>query len=81
MVEVLSSGDMKIEGKQEIQINNEKQTIILTGIIRPQDIRADNTILSTFVSDAQIKYEGHGPLAKKQRQGFLSKILKLDWLF
>ncbi len=79
IVDILPGGNYKIEGTQLLTINNEKQVITLTGIVRPQDISGNNTVLSNFVADAQIKYEGKGPLARKQKGGFLFKMI--DWLF
>lgn len=79
IVDILPGGNFKIEGTQLLTINNEKQVITFTGIVRPQDITANNTVLSNFVADAQIKYEGKGPLARKQKGGFFFKLI--DWLF
>ena len=68
---------MVITGTQTIKQNNEEQKITITGIVRPDDIAADNTVLSTYVADAQIKIDGKGPVANKQRQGILSQILNI----
>lgn len=79
IVDILPGGNYKVEGTQVITINNEKQLITLSGIIRPQDIGPGNTVSSNSVADAQIKYEGKGPLARKQKGGLLFKLI--DWLF
>ncbi len=79
IVDILPDGNYKVEGTQVITINNEKQLITLSGIIRPQDIGPGNTVSSNSVADAQIKYEGKGPLARKQKGGLLFKLI--DWLF
>jgi flagellar L-ring protein precursor FlgH len=75
IVEILPNGNFKIEGKQELKINRETQKIILTGIIRPIDISSNNTILSNYVADAKIIYEGSGILARKNKLGIISRIL------
>ena len=75
VTEVKPNGSMVITGTQTIKQNNEEQKITITGIVRPDDIAADNTVLSTYVADAQIKIDGKGPVANKQRQGILSQIL------
>ena len=77
VTEVKPNGSMVITGTQTIKQNNEEQKITITGIVRPDDIAADNTVLSTYVADAQIKIDGKGPVANKQRQGILSKILNI----
>ncbi|MEI7639964.1 MAG: flagellar basal body L-ring protein FlgH [bacterium] len=75
---VLSNNNLVIRGVKVIQINDEKQNLVITGTIRPEDISADNTILSTFVADANIQYEGKGPIGEKTSPGILTRIL--DWI-
>ncbi len=78
IVEILPNGNFRIQGKRTIKINEEKQIISIEGIIRPLDITRNNTVYSTYIADAQIKYEGEGPLRDNQRPGILSQIL--SWL-
>jgi flagellar L-ring protein precursor FlgH len=78
VVSVLSNGNLYIEGRRTIQVNEDKQHIYLSGIIRPRDVGPNNLIASSAISDAQIRYEGRGPLAEKNRQGVFTRIL--DWL-
>jgi flagellar L-ring protein precursor FlgH len=79
IVEKLPGGNLRIEAKREIKINREKQNVTLSGIIRPEDISAFNTILSTQIADAQIKYTGKGVLGDTQGQGWFVRLL--DWLW
>lgn len=72
--EVLENGNFEIAGDKNIKINDETQAIKLTGIIRPSDIKADNTIESELVSDPEIEYEGKGIIGDKQDRGIISKI-------
>ncbi len=69
VVEVLPYGMMRIEGSQGLVINNEKQNIVISGLVRQEDISADNTVLSTHVGCAEIRYEG--VLDEKQKTGLL----------
>lgn len=78
VVNVLPNGNLFIEGRRTVQVNDEKQNIVLSGIIRPRDVSPNNMIMSSAISDAQIKYEGKGPLSEKARAGVFSRIL--DWL-
>ena len=73
-----ANGDLHIKGAQEIEVNNERQWIALEGTVRPQDIQSDNTVTSTRVSDAKIKYTGKGLLSEKERPGILTRFL--TWL-
>jgi flagellar L-ring protein precursor FlgH len=75
---VLSNGNLSIKGTKVIQINDEKQNLVISGTIRPEDISADNTILSMSVADAMIEYEGKGPIGEKTSPGVITRIL--DWL-
>jgi flagellar L-ring protein precursor FlgH len=74
VIDVKPNGNLVISGTQTIKQNNEEQKITVSGEIRPEDITVDNTVLSTYVANAQIKIDGKGPLSSKQRQGILSQI-------
>jgi len=75
---VLSNGLLQVRGSKVIMVNDEKQNLVLCGTVRQQDINADNTVLSTYVADAQIEFEGYGPIGEKTSPGILTRIL--DWL-
>ena len=79
IVEVLHNGDFRIEGTRMININGEKQLIEITGVCRGRDIMPDNTILSTYISEAQIAYNGSGMVNDASEPGVVTKIL--NWLF
>ncbi len=81
VVKVLPNGHLAINGKREIRVNNETQYITLSGIIRPDDIGPTNEISSTYMADARIVYSGSGPLADKQRPGWLGKVIDYVWPF
>lgn len=75
VLEVKPNGDLVISGTQSIKQNGEEQKITISGIARQVDISPDNTILSTYIGNAQIKIDGNGPITKKQRQGIISQLL------
>ncbi len=77
--EVLPNGNLKVEGTRTVGVNGEKEKIVLTGIVRPEDVSAENTVPSTAIAQAEIHYEGKGPVGNKQHEGLLTKLLK--WLF
>ena len=74
VTQVLPNGNLAIEGKRKVGMNAETQEITLTGIVRPQDISFDNTLASSLVANAQIKYGGRGPVGDKQHDGLISRI-------
>ncbi|WP_425058618.1 Flagellar L-ring protein [Sporomusa carbonis] len=74
ITEIKPNGQMIISGTQSIKQNGEEQKITITGTIREEDITSDNTVLSSNVAEAQLKIDGKGPIAGKQRQGILTQI-------
>jgi flagellar L-ring protein FlgH len=81
VMDVLPNGNLAIEGKREIYVNNEKKEILLQGIVRPRDIAYDNSIFSTQVADAKVIYTGIGVIGEKQRPGWLARLLDFAWPF
>lgn len=77
VVETFPNGILKLEGTRTVQMNGETQKLLLTGLVRIKDIRADNTVLSTQVANAQIQFEGKGPIGSRQREGLITKLFKL----
>jgi flagellar L-ring protein precursor FlgH len=78
---VLPNGNVTIYGKREMKVNNELQRITVSGIIRPEDIGADNRVKSTYLADARIEYSGEGVIADKQSPGWGIRILDKVWPF
>ncbi len=72
---VQRNGNLLIEGRRCIVLDGETKNIILTGVVRPDDISADNTIPSNAIADAQITYDGFGAITDATKPGFLTKIL------
>ncbi len=79
VVNVLPNGNLVIEGKKDTIVNNELQYLIISGIIRPEDITDNNTVSSTLISDARIEYSGKGVVADEQNVGWLRRILDNIW--
>jgi flagellar L-ring protein precursor FlgH len=81
VVDVLPNGNLQIEGRRNVMVNNEDQIIIVEGTVRPSDISADNTVSSGFVADAKITYTGKGIISDRQRAGWLMNIIDKVWPF
>ncbi len=62
IVKILKNGNYFIYGTKEMLLNGEKQIVQISGVIRPEDISADNTIDSKYISDAKIKYVTQGDI-------------------
>lgn len=74
VVGVLPNGNLLVQGEKWITINQGDEYIRMQGIVRPVDIRPDNTVLSTKVGNAQFAYGGTGVLADTNRQGWLTRF-------
>ena len=78
---ILPSGNMVIRGKKQTRVNSEHQYIIISGIIRPDDISVNNTIQSTYIADMQLDYYGSGIVGDQQSKGFIARALDKVWPF
>lgn len=81
VMEVSPNGNMKIEGRRKMKINNEDQFIHVTGIIRQEDINFDNSIMSTKIANSEIQYDGVGDLNDANGGGWLTKVFQKIWPF
>ncbi|PID45630.1 MAG: flagellar biosynthesis protein FlgH [Proteobacteria bacterium] len=81
VIDVYPNGNFKIRGGKEVMVNNEVQIIYVTGIVRPIDITAANTVESNKILNARISYTGRGPLMDKQEPGWLTRTLDTIWPF
>ena len=77
VVEVKENGNLVVEGTQSIWNNKNEHRITVRGVVRPEDISYDNTISSSRVADATLRFDGKGPLNAKQRQGILTQIFNI----
>lgn len=79
VVEVLESGNLVIEGSKVVEINQERELIKISGIVRPQDIQKNNILYSSSIADAEIMYSGNGAVNTASRPGFFMRFI--NWLF
>jgi flagellar L-ring protein precursor FlgH len=81
VVDVMTNGNLLIEGRRNIKVNEEDQIIILEGTIRSRDIALDNTVNSIYIADARISYAGRGIISDRQSPGWLMNFLDKIWPF
>lgn len=71
---VLPNGVLAVQGEKRVVINRGEEQVMLTGLVRPQDIAPDNSVPSIRVANAQIRYSGTGQVAAASRAGWLARF-------
>ena len=73
--DVLPNGDLVVQGVREIEINGDRQILVLTGVVRPSDISTGNVVASTAIGQMRIRYFGRGLMKDNLTPGWLVRIL------
>jgi flagellar L-ring protein FlgH len=80
VVQVMPNGNLIIQGTKEITINDEVQTVVLRGIVRPVDIDTGNAVLSERIADMEVRVNGKGVVGSAIRRPFFLYRLLLGIL-
>jgi flagellar L-ring protein precursor FlgH len=75
VMDVLPNRNLVVEGRRETSFAGEHQTIVLRGVVRPEDISPTNTISSCDVADATIQMVGKGTVTDSQNKGWFTRII------
>ena len=76
VVRVFDNGNMEVQGQKELTLNNGNEYVRVRGVVRPEDISANNIVSSDRLADAQIRYTGSGHLADASQPGWLSQLMR-----
>jgi flagellar L-ring protein precursor FlgH len=79
VVEVISNGNLVVRGERWITIHDGDEVVQFAGIIRPEDIKPDNTISSVKVADVRLVYKDVGMSGDNARAGAGSQWLSKYW--
>ncbi len=74
VVDVLPNGGLVIEGRRQTKIGQEVTDAILRGVVRQEDVAANNTVYSYNVAEATIEYVSKGPVSDSARKGWLTRV-------
>ena len=74
VTDVLPNGNLVLEGVRVVTFSGETQYVVLHGVVRPDDIAPDNTVISSSVADARLEFLSDGDLTSASKKGWLSKL-------
>jgi len=77
IIQLLPNGNMVLEGKQQVSVNFDMRELMISGIIRPQDISADNTVTYDQIAEARINYGGKGTIADVQQPRYGDQLFDI----
>jgi flagellar L-ring protein precursor FlgH len=75
ITQVLPNGNLVVAARQEVRMNSELRELLVSGVIRPQDIASDNTVLHDRMAEARIAYGGRGQLTEVQTARWGQQVL------
>ncbi len=75
VAQVLPNGNLVVRGEKRLTINQGLEHLRISGIVRPNDIRPDNTVISTKVANAHVEYASKGLMASANEPGWATKFL------
>ncbi|MBS3964554.1 MAG: flagellar basal body L-ring protein FlgH [Methylomonas sp.] len=79
VTEVLPSGNLKVRGEKRVTLSDGDEYIRVSGIVRPIDIDASNSLPSSKLADATIMYTGEGAMADSAKVGWIGRVLLSPW--
>ncbi len=74
VAKILPNGNLEVRGEKLLYLNQGSEVVRIRGIVRPSDIRADNTIYSNQIANAEITYKGKGIVADSNEAGWLTRF-------
>ena len=80
VLKVLPNGNLFVAGEKQIALNQGKEFVRVTGVIRPSDLAADNSVPSFRVASAKITYNGKGAIADANTQSWLARFFNSPWV-
>jgi len=68
---VLPNGAMLVEATKDLEVNSERQTITVRGIVRPADVGSDNTVRSDHLGQLELRVNGKGVVGDAIKRPFI----------
>ena len=74
VTQILPNGYFVVMGRQEIRVNDELREMMVTGVVRPEDVEADNSVSHEKIAEMRVAYGGRGTLSDLQRPRWGTQI-------
>jgi flagellar L-ring protein FlgH len=78
VMRVHDNGTLAIEGRRLVVMHGESVAIVVSGLVRPADVGADNVVRSSAIADGEFRIEGKGAISERQSPGIIQRLF--DWL-
>lgn len=79
VVKVMANGNLMIAGEHRVEVNNEVQTLRISGMVRPKDVSLQNTVYSYQVAGADVSVQGKGVVGEAESPGVFTRFF--NWIF
>lgn len=79
VVDRLPNGNLIVSGEKNVALGQGSEIVRLSGVVRPMDVRPDNSVTSDRIADARIEYVGKGTLADANAKGWLARFFDSPW--
>lgn len=77
IVEITDGGNLVVEGRRTVNVNQDKEVITIRGEVRPKDVRPDNSVYSYDLANVQIDFAGSSPRKPEHKVGIITRLINL----
>ncbi len=72
VIQVLPNGNLVVEAKRTVRINNETEIVTILGTVNPDDLNENSEVISTKIIDLRVELKGEGDMSDTIKQGWLT---------
>ena len=81
VLEVLPNGLLRLEGTKIMSVDHEEEVMVISGLVRPRDIDAQNQADSSRIANMRIDFYGRGVVAEQTFPGWFARVMRYVWPF